>query len=66
MKTFNLVFQGWERKLPVSEMQKEFRPFTSKIDPEVYQDMRIYSIMHDQPVYEVLTKAVEEYLINHR
>ena len=50
----------------MSEKQKEFRPFTSKIDPEVYQDMRIYSIMHDQPVYEVLTKAVEEYLINHR
>lgn len=43
-----------------------YKPFTSRVEPFVYQQMRIYGITHDQSMSEVITQAFQEFLENHR
>lgn len=56
-----------ERTFSMPEKKKHvYKPFTSRVEPFVYQQMRIYGITHDQSMSEVITQAFQEFLENHR
>lgn len=51
----------------MSEQKRHvYKPFTSRVEPLVYQKMRIYAITHDQLMSNVITQAFQEFLKNHR
>lgn len=42
------------------------RVFSTRLDPELYQELRLYSVQHQVYVTDIARQAFEEFLKNHQ